>query len=229
MSITNKPMIQNTLRRESIFIILFSIFGICNLNSQSYAYTSAIGEFDNILHPHSKFSAIFGGCSYNIEPNGRVTKYYKDKPDSVVFQLDVNKYCLIEYIEVCEGRNSLLILFTDTDHESSGSSLTKYKKTNLNKEWTLSGLGFNLSPMTIHNDFVYISSMGNILKADLDSGKVAFQFADLYDRVTYAFNSFSEIQFNMDTVIFLSKNWYSGRLDKIFVNDKTNKLISIEK
>ena len=101
--------------------------------------------------------------------------------------------------------------------------------TNLNKEWTLRGLGFNLSPMTIRNDFVYVSSMGNILKADLKTGKVAFQFTDLYDRAKYAFNSFSDIQFNMDTVIFLSQNWYSGRLDKIFVNDKTNKLISIEK
>ena len=221
-------MIQNTLLRESIFIILFSIFGISNLNSQSY-YASVIGEFDNRLHPHNKFTAIFEGCSYDIEPNGRVIKYYKNKPDSVVFQLDINKYYLIEYIEVCEGKNSVLILFTHTDNESSGSSLTKYNMPNLNKEWTLRGLGFNLSPMKIQNDFVYISSMGNILKADLNTGKVAFQLTDLYDRATYAFNSFSEIQFNMDTVIFLSKNWYSGRLDKIFVNDKTNKLIRIEK
>jgi hypothetical protein len=184
-------MIQNTLLRESFIIVLFSIFGINNLNSQSYDYASVIGEFDNILHPHNKFSAIFEGCSYDILPNGRVTKHYKNKQDSVVFQLDVNKYYLIEYIEVCEGRNSLLILYTDTDNESSGSSLTKYNKINLNKMWTLRGLGFNLSPMTINNDFVYISSMGSFLKADLNTGKVAFQFTDLYDRATYAFNSFS--------------------------------------
>ena len=222
-------MIKKEFLRESILIPLFLILGISILHSQSSDYASVIGDFDRSIYPPSKFTAKFEECYYDIEPNGLVTKHYKNTSDSVVFQLDVTKYCSLEYVEVCHFENSLLILFTDTDNESSASSLTKYNMINLNKEWTINSLGFNLSPMKIANDFVYLSSMGNITKVNLKGGKIIFQFNDLYDNATYAFNSFSGIQFKKDTVIFLSKNWYSGRIDKIFVNDKTNKLIRIEK
>ena len=223
----------NVRYSKTIFISLLLVSLMTNISySQSTVLKSVTAEPNIAVGPPQLpdyFLAQFEDCSYKIKPNGVVTKYFRNKPDSIVFKLDVYKGFSITDAEVCQFKNFLIISFTEYDSESAGSTIEKFNLADLKKGWTFSGLGFNLSALTLHNDYVYLSSFGSIGKVNLYSGEIAFQFRDLYDRETDAFNSFSGIQFKNDTVVFLSQNWKTNRINKIIINDNTNKLITIDK
>jgi|WetSurMetagenome_2_1015567.scaffolds.fasta_scaffold09535_2 hypothetical protein len=175
------------------------------------------------------FTAHFENCIYRIRPNGIVTKYYLNKPDSVSFKLNLSDKMGIERADVYHIGKSLLIAFGEDDGESGSSKVMKFNLETLKNEWTFSGLSFNLSRIMIHKNCIYVASNGIIAKLDFDTGKVLFRSNWLYDSAKNSFNSFSDIVIKQDTVYFISKNSRSNRIDEVVFNDLTNTIISIDK
>jgi hypothetical protein len=215
-------------------VILFAMFIITaqNIISQTNKLISVKAVPNRnfaIAAPSDYFIARFADCTYKINSNGQVTKYFLNTSDSVAFKLDLNKGSVIAYAEVNHFGNSLIICYTEDDGETGGSYVSKFDLQTLKKIWTYPKISPNLSRLKINNNFIYITSFCVVAKLDLSTGNEVFRLDDLYDREKYAFNSFSDIIFNGDTVSFVSKNWHSNRLDKVVINDRTNTLITIDK
>jgi hypothetical protein len=218
--------------RQLLLFPLILILSLNFLHGQLVEITTVIATPNKpAMFPRDPdfFMAQFEDCKYIIKPNGLITKHFQNLNDSVIFNIGVEKGYVIEYAELCHYNNHLIIIYTDTDYEAAGSTISSFNLKNYNKEWAFSGLGFNLNRLTINNGFIYLSSIGSVVKINLSNGKVAFKFSDLYERGKESFNSFTGVQFIGDTVTFLSRNYKTGTLDKVLVNDKTNELIEIIK
>jgi hypothetical protein len=229
-------------REESLLVKIpdFRIVLVCfililigqNILSQSNIQISvkAIPNRDFSLPTKSDyFLAKFTDCTYKVKANGLVTKYFSNTSDSIKFSLDLLKGSVIERAEFTHFGNFLIICYTETDGLDGDSYVAKFDLQSLNKIWVYGHLDVNLSRLIIRNNFIYITSSGNVAKLDLSNGSEAIRLRNLYDPGKHAFNKFDDIIFNGDTVIFLSKNGVSNRVDKVKVNDRTNKLITIDK
>ncbi len=175
------------------------------------------------------FLAKFADCTYKVKASGLVTKYISNSSDSIKFSLDLMNGSLIERAEFNHIGNFLIICYTETDGLDGDSYVAKFDLQSLNKIWVYKYLDVNLSRLIIRNNVIYITSSGNVAKLDLSNGSEAIRLRNLYDPDKKAFNSFYDVIFNGDTVTFLSKNEISNRVDKVIVNDRTNKLITIDK
>jgi len=175
------------------------------------------------------FIAPFTDCTYYIHPNGEIKTNFNKEHDSVLFSINIEKGFYIENAELIKINNRLVIIYTESNHESSGSTMLSINLNNYLQDWKVPGLGFNLSRIRLRDNYGYITSIGTVSKIDLNNGRIEFNFSNLYDPSKQSFNSFDTILFKGDTVIFSSRNWRTGSLDQIVVNDRTNLLLKIVK
>ncbi len=151
-----------------------------------------------------------------ITPEGKL--FWGQNPaDTIHLLTDV----IIEKAFLHINGDTLLIFYTETDHDGATS---RFEKINLNSRQrilTAEIYGFNLGLPYLVDNFAYVTTIGVVGKLNIDNGQYVYQFSDLYDHKRYSFNSFDTILFKDSLTMFLSKNRNGNRVDSVIVNEKT--------
>jgi hypothetical protein len=151
-----------------------------------------------------------------LTPTGKLT-WGRNSADTLHLQTDQQ----VERAYFLKTGDSLLVFYTETDHEGATSRL---EWIDLNTKRSLHQIeiqGFNLGMPYIVGHFAYVTTIGVVGKIDLDRGDYVYQYFGLYDDKTQAFNSFDTIVFNDSLTWFLSQNKNIQRTDSFWVNEKT--------
>lgn len=119
--------------------------------------------------------------------------------------------------------DTLLIFYTETDHDGATSRFEKINLTSRQRILKAEIYGFNLGLPYLVDNFAYVTTIGVVGKLNLDNGQYIYQHSDLYDDKKYSFNSFDSIVFQDSMTIFLSENYHSKHMDSLVINEKTGK------
>lgn len=157
---------------------------------------------------------------FTLLANGSLS-WGKNSTDT--FRLAVDKWCWIEKVFLHMSGDTLFAFYTETDSEGAGSMFEKIDLKNKKRLLKTAIEGFNLGKPAIRGQYVYVTAIGSIGKLNLNTGKYAYSDVDLYDREKYSFNSFDTIVFRRNETIFVSKNYHSGHMDSVIVNEQTGK------
>ncbi len=165
--------------------------------------------------------------AFTIMPNGRLS-WGKGKTSFIKLSTKVT----IDKAYLYKSKNTLFVFYIETDGEGATSRVEKIDLANIKKVWKAEIYGFNLGQPYIVDNCAYVTSIGNIGKIDLKTGKYLYRFQDLYDDEKGSFNSFDTVTFSKDLTFFISNNTSVAndliRVDSVIVNEKT-KTIKIKK
>ncbi|HEY4874922.1 MAG TPA: hypothetical protein VIH86_05080 [Puia sp.] len=145
--------------------------------------------------------------SIKIFPNAKIVNAVDN---SFEMQLQIRKDYYIDKVSYIRYGLDLVVLAEFDDGEEGYSSIQclnlKAKKT----KWSIDLKGFNLSQGVVENNYVYVSTIGEIAKLNLITGKIMWKHENLYEK--YKCNNFCEIK--------IADNWvrFTG------VNDKGKKI-----
>ncbi len=151
-----------------------------------------------------------------ITPDGKM--FWGQNPaDTIHLLTDV----IIEKAFLHINADTLLIFYTETDHDGATSRFEKINLTARQRILTAEIYGFNLGLPYLVDNFAYVTTIGVVGKLNIDNGQYVYQFSDLYDHKKYSFNNFDTILFKDSLTMFLSKNRNGNRVDSVIVNEKT--------
>lgn len=160
--------------------------------------------------------ATFDKARFLITPEGKIL-WGQNPADTIHLLTDV----IIEKAFLHLNGDTLLIFYTETDHEETTSRLEKINLSSRQRILTAEIQGFNLGLPYIVDNFAYVTTIGVVGKLDLDNGQYVYQYNDLYDYKKYSFTSFDTIVFKDNLTFFLSDNRNGKRIDSLIVNEKT--------
>jgi hypothetical protein len=181
------------------------------------------GSGETPLDPDTLVCRI-GGEEFMIIPEG-VLSWGRNHETTLKLKTDVGVY--VEKAFFYKRDNILFVFYTETDFEGATSRVEKVDLAKRKSVWQTDIYAFNLGLPYIRNNFVYLTTIGVVGKLNLQNGKYAYQFKDLYDPKNYAYNSFDTIIFQDTVTLFLSKHSKSDPFDSVLVNEKT-KTITIK-
>jgi hypothetical protein len=188
--------------------------GVRKVNFPIKAKASNNQMMDDIL------IATLNQTEFMITPEGKLSW-----GQNFIYSINLSPEGFIESAYLYMRTDTLLIFYSD---ESGGDAYPcKIEKIDLTKQhriWKSDISGFNLGLPYIVDNFAYVTTVGEISKLNLDNGKFVYKYDDLYDREKTSFNHFDSIIFKDSLTIFLSKNYLSGRIDSVIVDEKTTKL-----
>lgn len=151
-----------------------------------------------------------------ITPEGKMS-WGQNPADTIQLLTDV----VIEEAFLHLIGDTLLIFYTETDHEGATSRFEKINLKSRQRILKTEIQGFNLGLPYIIDNFAYVTTIGAVGKLNLYNGQYMYQYFDLYDDKKYSFNSFDTIVFNDSLTMFLSENRNGKRTDSLIVNEKT--------
>jgi hypothetical protein len=208
----NEDSRTNTLEKDSIVKPL--IFDVAILG-HTFLNDSSIIELDSITCSIKNYNFV-------LSHQGLI-KWGPHDNEKIQLKTDV----FIEQAYFYVQKEILYIFYTETDYLSGTSRVEKINLKSGSRIWKQEIFGFNLGQPYFKNDYVYISSIGNVGKLHLENGNYEFQFLELYDHEKISFNSFDTIIFRNRLTYFLSKNFTSNRIDSVIVNELTKELLIV--
>jgi hypothetical protein len=214
------------MRQLIYFLTLSFLFGCVDSkttnNTQTFGISAAKfpvrAKFKNKNQiDEDTLTASVNQTDFVITPEGKLS-WGQNLADTIHLKTDV----FIEKAYLFNVLDTLFIFYTETDNDGATSRLEKIDLKTRKSIWQTEIYGFNLGIPYIIDNFAYVTTIGNVGKINLGSGKYIFQFRDLYDNKKFSFNSFDSIIFKDSLAIFLSKNINSKSIDSVIVNEKTN-------
>jgi hypothetical protein len=168
------------------------------------------------------------GYRYSLSTeSGEITEKSIDGSSTKNFKIQTDGF--INNIYLLHYEINLLVYHCDTDGEDGVSFIELLdRKTGESIFWSHIP-GFNLGQPIVVGGKSYVTTIGFVGKIDLLTGKYDWQYDDLYDHQKYSFNSFDSISVDNDTVQFISEHYRTKTIDKVFVADKSGKLLQILK
>jgi hypothetical protein len=163
-------------------------------------------------------SVTIGTAHFIIAPSGKLSWDGK-RANSI--QLKMKTIYTVEKAYIHTFKETLVIFYTESDGEDATSRVEKINLNTGKRIWKSEILGFNLGIPYIINNFAYVTTIGHIGKLNMTNGNYVYRFDGLYDYRKQSFNGFDTITFKKNLTFFISKNWYSKRIDSIIVNEKT--------
>jgi hypothetical protein len=221
-----------TTLRQLIYIFTILLLANCSGNKTVDNSQTLKGSENKIQFPikanfknpdrpdEDTLIATVGKTDFLITPEGKL--FWGQNPaDTIHLQTDL----IIENAFLHLKKDTLFIFYTDTDHEGATSKFEKINLTSRKRILTADIQGFNLGLPYIVDNFAYVTTIGVVGKLNLNTGKYAYQYFDLYDSENYSFNSFDTIIFKDNQTIFLSENYHSKHIDSLIINEKTGNRI----
>lgn len=185
-------------------------------NTQTNIEFPTKAQFKNPDRPvEDTLIATVDKIDFLITPEGKM--FWGQNPaDTIRLLTDV----IIEKAFLHLNGDTLLIFYTETDHEGATSRFEKINLASRQRILKAEIRGFNLGLPYILKNIAYVTTIGVVGKLNLDNGQYDYQYFDLYDDIKYSFNSFDTIIFKDSLTIFLSENRNGKRIDSLIVNEK---------
>ncbi len=136
-------------------------------------------------------------------------------------------YPYVDSLAYASYEDDLIIAFTPSNIEFSGSKIARIDGETLVPEWVTDFAGFNIGLPVIRNNSLYVTAIGAIGKVNVDTGEFLWKHTDLYDQDTKDFNSFKAAEFSGTNIIFQGKNIFSTCPKRVKVNDDDGSILSI--
>lgn len=186
-------------------------------NTQTSIEFPTKAQFKNPDRPvEDTLIATVDKIDFLISPEGKM--FWGQNPaDTIRLLTDV----IIEEAFLHLKGDTLLIFYTETDHEGATSRFEKINLTSRQRILKAEIQGFNLGLPYIIDNYAYVTTIGVVGKLNLNNGQYIYQYFDLYDDKKYSFNSFDTIVFKDSLTFFLSENSNGKRIDSLIVNEKT--------
>lgn len=125
--------------------------------------------------------------------------------------------------------NTTFIVFAITDFDSGSSIIVSVSKDHKKINWQANFHAFNSSPPLVVDNEIYLGGMGLVAKLDAITGKTVWEYTDLYENTTEAFNGFDKPYISANNVIFPEQKTSVTKYEEIrtvTVNRATGKLVS---
>jgi outer membrane protein assembly factor BamB len=160
------------------------------------------------------------GSSYHIETKGDLLVKHSGKVSSIKINLPECFY--IERVTYQIYENKILFTFGITDDDSGSAIIAQFDPTYYRLLWATEINAFNISPLLISGNNIYVGGIGMVAKLKLSNGKIVWQHRDLYVSGSGIYNSFKVPKKEDKAVIFQDE-----RSEKeVRVDDATGKILS---
>ena len=147
-----------------------------------------------------------------VTPDGKVLR------EDCVYYFNIRSKLNIEQLYFYNYENDIISIYTETDYDVAGSVAKRINIAFDSIIWEAIIPGFNLAKPVFINNKAYLSSIGFVGKLDLNTGNYDWQFVNLFKDGKY--NSFGQPKFfKPDLILFTSKEFSTGRLDSILIED----------
>lgn len=170
-------------------------------------------------------------CVINIEGNNFVISNDGSlviNSEKQQIQLPKNNY-IDWYKDTVIYKNNAYLVFDVSDGDYGHAIVVSVSLASNLLNWKSSLGGFNSSPLLVTDSGVYASAIGTVVKLNLKSGEDIWRHEELYEKDTYAYNSFIRPKVSKRTIIFeeskVSFAKYKGTR-KIIVDDRSGEILS---
>jgi len=155
-----------------------------------------------------------------IDTNGLMLVGSSENSSEVKVSLPENFY--IETVKYRIYENRILFVLSITDDEAGSAIIAQFDPINYRILWSTEINAFNISPLLISRNHIYVAGIGTVAKLNLSDGKKAWQHSGLYERGAGTYNSFILPKKKGNTIIF--QDSISNR--EVRVDDSSGKILS---
>jgi hypothetical protein len=148
------------------------------------------------------FCFAFGDGIYQIRNNGG--GYRADARDTTVFRITWQNAdsTALERVLVRPYEGDLLIALQYTDGEGAAGEFTRLERRRLRQLWRARIPAFNIGAPLVDGSAAYVTALGFVGRVNLRTGQYDWNFNNLYDPASSAFNSVESVTLHGDTVAF---------------------------
>lgn len=160
------------------------------------------------------------GSSYHIETKGDLLVKHSGRVSTA--KINLPEYFYIEGVKYQIYENKILFTFGITDDDAGSAIVAQFDPTNYRLLWATEINAFNISPLLISGNYIYVGGIGMVAKLKLVDGNKVWQHRNLYVSGSGIYNSFKLPKKEGKTIIF-----QDDRSDKeVRVDDDTGKILS---
>jgi outer membrane protein assembly factor BamB len=203
-------MIANSKILSVAMTILMSLVGVA-LSSEETCF---------MMSTDKPCDLQINGSSYHIVTKGDLLVKHAGKVSMV--KINLPEYFYIEGVKYQINENKILFTFGITDDDGGSAIIAQFDPTNYRILWATEINAFNISPLLISGNYIYVGGIGMVTKLKLIDGNKVWQHRDLYVSGSGIYNSFKLPKKDGKTIIF-----QDDRSDKeVYVDDDTGKILS---
>jgi hypothetical protein len=160
------------------------------------------------------------GSSYHIDTKGDLLVEHSRKVTTL--KINLPEYFYVEGVKYQIYENKILFTFGITDDDTGSAIIAQFDPINYRILWTTEINTFNISPLLISGNYIYVGGIGMVAKLKLIDGNKVWQHRDLYVSGTGIYNSFKLPKREGKIIIF-----QDDRSDKeVHVNDDNGIILS---
>lgn len=160
------------------------------------------------------------GNSYHIETKGDMLDKHSGNFSTV--KVSLPEYFYIESVDYQIYENKILFTFGITDDDAGSAIIAQFDPTNYRLLWATEINAFNISPLLISANHIYVGGIGMVAKLKLIDGNKVWQHRDLYVSGSGTYNAFKTPKKEGKTIIFQDDS-----SDKeVHVDDDSGKILS---
>jgi hypothetical protein len=149
-------------------------------------------------YDYDSFDVYLDNLHYLVTPEGRIT--VRAKGGKWIDSFRLNTSLIVEDCYFYHHKNDLIVFYTDTDSEYSGSFTECYDLKTYTRKWYLPCGGFNLANPWIAGKKSYVATIGFAARINMETGRYDWKNDSLYEMTT--FDAFDSLSFSGDTVFF---------------------------
>jgi outer membrane protein assembly factor BamB len=157
---------------------------------------------------------------YHIETNGFLSVKHSEKTSKIT--IDLPEHFYVEGVKYQVYENKILFTFGITDDDSGSAIIALFDPTHYRLLWATEINAFNVSPLLISRNHIYVGGVGMVSKLKLNDGKKVWQHRDLYVSGSGIYNSFKLPKKEGNAIVFQDES--SDR--EVHVDDATGKILS---
>jgi len=157
---------------------------------------------------------------YHIETKGNLIVKHSGKASTI--KINLPEYFYIERVEYHIFKNNIVFTFGITDDDSGSAIIAQFDPTHYRLLWATEINAFNISPLLISQNYIYVGGIGMVAKLKITDGKKVWQHRDLYVSGSGIYNSFKLPKKEGNTIVFPDES--SDR--EVRVDDATGKILS---
>jgi outer membrane protein assembly factor BamB len=144
------------------------------------------------------------------------------------FILDIkSEYMMDEIYFHPLGNSRYFVAWQETAHIGVSCYFAVYKRGADEPEWKHTEKAPSPGPPVVHDDAVYVSTLGMIGKLHLSTGETYWMYDSLYDQLKLSYKEFEKPLIYQSTVCFYDFpiKGKKAKRDSIWVNDNSGKII----
>lgn len=160
------------------------------------------------------------GSSYHIGTKGDLSVKHSGKVSTE--KINLPEYFYIDGVKYQIYENNILFTFGITNDDDGSAIIAKFDPTHYRLLWTTEINAFNISPLLISSNYIYVGGIGMVAKVRLRDGTKVWQHRDLYVSGSGIYNSFKLPKKDRSIIIFQDEH----SNNEVRVDDATGKILS---